>query len=226
MKIVGVRCLSLILVAGLCAPARGFEPELSAEQAGMSFARLENFSPPKAVRIESTPKIDAAPLFKDNPLQEFGLTSVDTPYDVLAKMFAKGRAPSREEVTGWHAGRMYAANTPHKPVAALLASVKDAANGPAFPDFKIVTDWDSNINPDGWDTLSPAKVLDIKGIIQRTLANFTFPVFAPGEITFESQPSNRYKVRKSGDYLVVRCDLYDGSTSYAYHYKDVTPAAQ
>ena len=162
-------------------------------------------------------------------------------YQNLAAAFKKGTVPTKEELTGWHAGRFVDRDFPEDPGSILLAGgemrAEPVSGLPSEKAYKLVPLMTS-ASPTFYETLDAHTAEGVAIFIKNQQAEWTKPRFGPAGVTFEKiMPSydkgfSRYEVRKAADNRVLlehvwKNDMGGGQymegIAYAYFTKDITP---
>jgi len=176
-------------------------------------------------------------------LQTVPAPAAQTPaseYKKLAAAFEKGTAPGREELSGWHAGRVIEEEFPEYPGSILLAGGEPQGPGDngRFNDrvYKLVP-LTLDGSADFYETMSMELAESIKIVIKESQAKWTPPRFSAAGVTFEKimaayeKGFSRYEVRKSMDNRILLKHTWSSDlggtiiagTSYAFFTKNVTP---
>lgn len=140
-------------------------------------------------------------------------------FQQLQKLYALGTSPSKEDLTGWFAGRCYKHGSPSRPEGALLTGVQKVVgddNGPLFPqksDFRIASLTSSRV--DYFDHLTTDKELEIDSLVSSIFGKLTTAVEIDGALVSKHETSNfEYRVRKYNAFFI-------GSMALLKDYRDL-----
>ncbi|MBI4424355.1 MAG: hypothetical protein HY554_11535 [Elusimicrobia bacterium] len=159
-----------------------------------------------------------------------GLTG-EAAYARLAALFEQGAAPSKDDVSGWRVGRMFATIRPGEATPCLLVAIDHEAVRDAGPLFKqvklfpvLLSDYHRNV--DGG--LKPEEIAKIMNAIGDAGGRVEPAVFSARGITYKVQTVvagawSAVTIRKVGDLLIEESRTPSGNGSewvnYAYYFK-------
>ncbi|MBI5630852.1 MAG: hypothetical protein HY921_08215 [Elusimicrobia bacterium] len=141
-----------------------------------------------------------------------------TRYAKIESLFKAGTLPSREELSGWHAGRCYSESDRDAALAGLMAGLSLGHDGPLFPDefkaFSITTYAD----PSAFDEPSQYGSFSTYSEMMRSIYNdVTFARVKDGSYAARQKLSEPYyrfsllkggtiehRIRKAGSYFIIQ----------------------
>ena len=213
---------------------------LGVAAAGLAFAgEMEDLST-GAEKAFAQPvlAVTAAALPEASPAMEaMAAPAGSAEYKKLAADFAKGTAQSKEELTGWKAGRYLDRDFSDYPGSMLLASGEMQATPEGAKAYRIVP-FTLNASPSFYETLNADMNAGLALVIKDQMSMWTAPVFTQAEAAFEKlMPSydkgfSRYAVRKTADGRILVKNAWKSDMGgyafegvlYGYVTKNVTPA--
>lgn len=154
----------------------------------------------------------------------------ETAYDKLRFLFKNAKAPSKKDIKGWFAGRMFFDTDQNTPFGALLIGKKGELipdGGPLFSrDLLLYFVISFKFDVTYYDTLTEEKIKEIEKALKEPRPSA--PKFTDSGVIFYYPGGLSVEVRKLNNYLFARIKYEDEEvnverTHFAYFFKNITP---
>ena len=150
----------------------------------------------------------------------------ETQYDMVKKLFERGRPATKEELTGWYSGRYVCVKYPDILWGSIMVGTEIASpGGPAFPSSLWITLPKTRKDPAYYDVLTPVKIRAIKNAMPLHGLVLSFPS-ATGTYTYTNGLSSiiyHMEYRVAGGYIIEKMGDKQVGAGYTYYFKKVTP---